>query len=155
MTLCGLRVAAAALVVWNAVTWVPQVLLLRHAGRVASLWGLNSSPLGPPQPHASDTQLSDDPEPPADAGQGLKERCACGVALISGSVARLQTFWRQTMALAMLSLAMLYFSVLSFGLIMTSYLKCDLALSPNESTTFNMQRCENRTARTDGVALLL
>lgn len=111
MTFASQRGAALALAAWNAATWGPQVLLLRWA---AALGGMSPAAQGllPPEPEPAPPQLALSPS-----------RTTRPAALLRECRRQLRVFWGQSMALAILPLAMLYFSVLSLGLLMTSYLK--------------------------------
>lgn len=140
MTFRGLRDASVALAAWNVVAWGPQVLLLRRAARMARLDELSGEEGAVPAEEVGEAagRTAFDPDGRGDTGEyedgkeGVVPPAWYPGNLISNALGRLKVFWRQRMALAMLALAMLYFSVLSLGLIMTSYLKCAASLTSSQ-----------------------
>jgi len=111
MTFLGPAVAAAAIGVWHAVIWIPIVAILRSV----------FSKREPHLPARRQTLLSHDDSEEShvhEQGRGQALRSRAWTALDGFTV-----FFRQPTWPLLLSLALLYFTALSLGLLMTSYLK--------------------------------
>mmetsp|Transcript_38178 Transcript_38178/g.107875 ORF Transcript_38178/g.107875 Transcript_38178/m.107875 type:complete len:490 (+) Transcript_38178:357-1826(+) len=124
MTVLSPAAASLALAVWNACTWIPSVVLLKLSVR----WSAHSEFLTNGNPGADQGRRDPTPsqerqvlsDPSAGAAPAPSTRVSAAFVQSGTSLA---TYFRQHVALPGLALSMLYFSVMSLGLIMTSYLK--------------------------------
>lgn len=117
----GRPMVAATLVLlgWNLVSWPPEVLLLKYAQRRSPALAADR-PVNRPAAHSSGTAG------PAAADDDSKAKQPGGGSRGSGlqrQFAAWALYARQPAAAAALALALLYFTVLSFGTLMTAYLK--------------------------------
>lgn len=115
--------ATLALLAWNMLAWLPEVLLLRRAQRLSSALAADR-----PAPRAAGS-----------GGKSLAESCGSDVGGGSGSgstrgslsdwLRRQARPWavysQQPAAAPALALALLYLTVLSWGTLMTAYLKAE------------------------------
>ncbi|CAL8460950.1 g481 [Coccomyxa elongata] len=103
MTLASIRVAVVAILVWNMLAWWPECRLLQLAQHFSPL--LRQQELAPASQEAPRLSLKS----------------------FRNSVAQSREAWQiyrsQAVFPAALALAMLYLTVMSFGLLMTAYLK--------------------------------
>jgi len=147
MTYLSLKAATAALACWNIITWAPSVLLLCYAEESLPLSSsiprgrlmLNEGglDLDSVTPAAASAASGGDEAPtipsrpcdcetcPRDCGPMCCRACSGPFENVLKSLRHhARTYWQQPVAFPAFSLAMLYFTVMSLGLIMTSYLKC-------------------------------
>lgn len=103
MSFCSLEVAVLQILAYNLIAWFPEVALLKYANRHA------------PQLQNKSASIKDDMEGKVPLSRKLQNY---GKSLLEG----FNLYFKQTCVLAMLSLAFLYFTVLSFGFLMTPYL---------------------------------
>ncbi|BDA48594.1 Solute carrier family 40 member 1 [Coccomyxa sp. Obi] len=100
LTYGNLQIAIIAIVAWNLCAWLPECWLLRRAQN--SFTALREQDL---------MESSSTP-----AGQSTE-------TVLKKSISAGRTYARQDVVLAAVALALLYFTVMSFGLLMTAYLK--------------------------------
>jgi len=104
MSYCSMSVAAIQILLYNLVAWFPEVALIRYAVSHAPQLAIKSKTVT--------DELED--KPPL-----MKRVVKYGMSLVEG----FKLYFRQACVLASLSLAVLHFTVLSFGILMTAYLK--------------------------------
>jgi iron-regulated transporter 1 len=110
MSYCSMLLAVVAIACYNAAAWLPEARLLRAAQR-------RSAELQAPK-RESYEQLGGGP--PKSAAASVKAALAAPVSnLLSGW----GTYMRQPVLLPAVALAMLYFTVLSLGFLMTAFVK--------------------------------
>jgi iron-regulated transporter 1 len=112
----GLPPMAAAtlgLLAWNLVSWAPEVLLLRLAQRRSPALAADKKAAAAPDSTRSSSASSG-------AKLGWRERLLAGLRRQAGAWG---LYARQPAAAAALALALLYLTVLSWGTLMTAYVK--------------------------------
>ncbi|GMH45689.1 hypothetical protein BSKO_13652 [Bryopsis sp. KO-2023] len=122
MTYCGMRIAVMEIAGFNLLAWFPEVLFAKYAQNAAPQLQVQKFETSAPSPEEGDLE-----EPLIANSKGEKEK---GLATW-GVFQAIALYYKQKCSLAMFALALLYLTVLSLGLLMTSYLK---SLGMSEAT---------------------